>query len=213
MSVPSAVTTPNESNTTAFVIQYPVRSGVLCAFDASPAACDLFGFYSGERVQVRGGRMGWVVGVHDNNLYFHLDGDKGASYFCGHTLEQFVVDGFQVVSPRLTQARHNDNNRKVHIAPGFKSLIGDKMFADVSFSVGGKTIPAHKNILVARSEYFRAMFTSGMKENAEAVIPLPNTDLEIFTSVLQFLYTGQVDVDAENISAMLEAAAMFAIDD
>ena len=45
------------------------------------------------------------------------------------------------------------------------SLVGDPQFADVRFVAEGRAIYAHKFILECRSEYFRAMFRSGMAES------------------------------------------------
>lgn len=50
-------------------------------------------------------------------------------------------------------------SRNVYNAPQLKKLIDDSLFSDVSFRVGEQTIQAHKNILVSRNDYFRAMFT------------------------------------------------------
>jgi len=206
-----------------FMIQYPVRSGAVISFDASPKACEIFGFFSGERVQVRGGRTGWVIGVRDNNLFFHIDGDKGASYYNNYSKQNFMNEGFKLVSPRYprstfgTSNNSNDdsssNNQPVHNASAFKALVGDPLFSDVSFQVGNKTIAAHKNILVTRSQYFRAMFTGGMRENKESVIALPNMEPDTFTSVLEFIYTGHVTLDEHNVVPLIHAAAIFGIED
>jgi hypothetical protein len=200
-------------------IQYAVRSGTTTSFEVSAKACEPFGFYFGERVQVRGGKLAWVVGVRDNNIFFHVDGDKGASYYCNHTKQNFLNDGFKLVSPRfvnnslITNNINNNNAKSVFIAPVFKTLVGESKFADIHFQVGSKLIPAHKNILVTRSEYFRAMFLGGMRENTQSTINLPNMEPETFTLVLEFLYTGQVTVDEKNVVSLINAAAIFRIDD
>lgn len=46
----------------------------------------------------------------------------------------------------------------------FGNLLGDPEFADVRFSAEGRTVAAHRFILEARCEYFKAMFRSGMQE-------------------------------------------------
>ena len=46
----------------------------------------------------------------------------------------------------------------------FAKLVNDPVFSDVCFEVEGKKVYAHKAILVARSDYFKAMFTSNMEE-------------------------------------------------
>jgi hypothetical protein len=137
-----------------------------------------------------------------------LDGDKGASYYSDFQREDFIREGFQLVSPRFANI-----NKEAHNAPSFKLLLEDPSFADVTFNIGGSRIPAHKNILVTRSDYFRAMFCGGMKENKQNEISICNIEQDIFKNVLEFLYTGNVEVNDKNIVPMLTAAEMFQIDD
>ena len=46
----------------------------------------------------------------------------------------------------------------------FVKLVNDPTFSDVCFKVEGKKVHAHKAILVVRSKYFKAMFTTQMEE-------------------------------------------------
>lgn len=46
--------------------------------DISREACKPFGFNSGDRVLTPHGPA-WVVGVHLSDLYYQIDGDRGAS--------------------------------------------------------------------------------------------------------------------------------------
>jgi hypothetical protein len=39
------------------------------------------------------------------------------------------------------------------------------------------------------------MFTGGMKESREKVITIPETTFPAFVALIQYLYTGQLDVD------------------
>lgn len=73
------------------------------------------------------------------------------------------------------------------------------MFSDVIFEVEGKKVPAHRNILVTRSEYFRAMLSehSAFRESKTPIgspIYVGDITYEIFTQVLHFIYTGHVDL-------------------
>eukprot|EP01112_Ceratiomyxa_fruticulosa_P016109 TRINITY_DN4833_c0_g1_i1.p1 TRINITY_DN4833_c0_g1~~TRINITY_DN4833_c0_g1_i1.p1 ORF type:complete len:836 (-),score=198.17 TRINITY_DN4833_c0_g1_i1:84-2591(-) len=92
---------------------------------------------------------------------------------------------------------------------------------DVVFHVGGSVgssggsphrIPGHKIILCARSPYFRALLTNGMKESQSGLsaqqngsacleIPLPNIDPHLFLMMLSFLYTGNVPTSMFNQSS------------
>lgn len=67
------------------------------------------------------------------------------------------------------------------------------MFPDITFMVEGEPVHAHKAILAARSEHFRAMFKSGMRESREAVIPYGGGWSRVaFIAMMEFLYTGSV---------------------
>jgi hypothetical protein len=48
---------------------------------------------------------------------------------------------------------------------------------------------AHKVILCARSEYFRRLFLSGMREATEVVSQMEDVSYEVFSSLLEFIYT------------------------
>ena len=56
------------------------------------------------------------------------------------------------------------------LARDMGSLLGEPLFADVRFVAEGRAVMAHKFILESRSEYFRALFRSGMGEMSSAVM-------------------------------------------
>eukprot|EP01028_Stygiella_incarcerata_P006253 TRINITY_DN2562_c0_g1_i1.p1 TRINITY_DN2562_c0_g1~~TRINITY_DN2562_c0_g1_i1.p1 ORF type:complete len:2836 (-),score=859.97 TRINITY_DN2562_c0_g1_i1:92-8599(-) len=88
------------------VIQHPLRDGTMSRFKTSLAACSPFGFYHGQRVQTTKGPAK-VVGVSesDGKLYFHVDGDSGASYWNIMEKEEFARRGFTLLSlPRLASS-------------------------------------------------------------------------------------------------------------
>ncbi|EGG14548.1 DUF544 family protein [Cavenderia fasciculata] len=61
-------------------VKYMTSSGTEEEFDTSDEACEKFGFYPGSRVITPKGR-GSVIGVREGNIWFHIDKDKGASYW------------------------------------------------------------------------------------------------------------------------------------
>ena len=54
-----------------------------------------------------------------------------------------------------------------------------------------------KAILCVRSEYFRTMFGSSMKERDAAEITVPDADLVSFTALVRYLLTDQLDLGEE----------------
>ncbi|XP_010277606.1 PREDICTED: regulatory protein NPR5-like [Nelumbo nucifera] len=94
-------------------------------------------------------------------------------------------------------------------------LINGQAFSDVTFSVEGRLVHAHRCILAARSLFFRKFFCGpeppagidpvGTRMNSASlcssprggnsqVIPVNSVGYEVFLLLLQFLYSGQVSV-------------------
>ena len=77
----------------------------------------------------------------------------------------------------------------------FEFLLENKNFSDITIQCGsrGKTFHAHKNILAARSEVFKAMLESGMEEVQSGVINVTDITGTAFGILLRYMYTGKVD--------------------
>ncbi|KAK9726037.1 hypothetical protein RND81_05G186000 [Saponaria officinalis] len=89
-------------------------------------------------------------------------------------------------------------------------LINGQAFSDVTFSVEGRLVHAHKCILAARSLFFRKFFCGPDHQGGDPtrpmgqapsspragqqVIPVNSVGYEVFMLLLQFLYSGQVSV-------------------
>jgi hypothetical protein len=72
---------------------------------------------------------------------------------------------------------------------------------DVEFIVEDQRIFAHVEIISNRSEYFQAMFRSGMRESVERVVVVPNCSKSTFLFLLEYLYTDALSsrMSAEDI--------------
>lgn len=62
-------------------------------------------------------------------------------------------------------------------------------YSDVTFIVEEHKIPAHRVILAARSEYFRALLYGGLSETTQHDIKL-EIPLEAFKCLLGYIYSG-----------------------
>lgn len=62
-------------------------------------------------------------------------------------------------------------------------------YSDVVFVVEGSRLPAHKIVLAARSQYFRALLFNGLAETTQNEIEL-KVPLEAFKALLDYIYTG-----------------------
>ena len=81
-------------------------------------------------------------------------------------------------------------------------------FIDVRLKVREDIFPAHRIVLAANSDYFHAMFTHGMKESNQEVIELKDESIspDAFKIVMDSIYTGDLEVNEENVFEVLAAA-------
>jgi len=74
----------------------------------------------------------------------------------------------------------------------------------------GSRVFGHRFVLSVRSEYFRSIFTTGMREAGQPEITIPEVKRDSFLSILRFVYTGDKAVVTEdNVIDLLEAANYF----
>nr|CCA14305.1 conserved hypothetical protein [Albugo laibachii Nc14] len=76
-----------------------------------------------------------------------------------------------------------------------KELLASGENSDVVIEVGteGASFPAHRSILSARCEFFRAMLRPGaMKESTAGVVRITNHSAEMVSKMLEFIYTNRV---------------------
>ncbi|EDO49110.1 predicted protein [Nematostella vectensis] len=85
----------------------------------------------------------------------------------------------------------------------------DGIFCDVVLMTeDGQEIDAHKLVLSASSEYFRAMFLTDMKESQQKFITIRAIDSQSMTTLVEFAYTSNVRINSENVETLLYAASM-----
>ena len=61
-----------------------------------------------------------------------------------------------------------------------------------------KGFKAQRNVLSAASPFFFKLFQSDMKENREGIVRFEEISGAVMEDVLEFIYTGSVEVTREN---------------
>ena len=69
-----------------------------------------------------------------------------------------------------------------------------------------KEFKAHRNVLTAASPFFCKLLQSDMKENREGIVRFEEISGAIMEDVLEFMYTGSVEVTQENSMELIAAA-------
>jgi len=81
----------------------------------------------------------------------------------------------------------------------YKFLYTNKVFADITFIIEGQKLFAHKCILAARCEKFRAMLQDCFKEGQQNEIAL-DCKLLPFQAMLEYLYTDNISASGDTLS-------------
>lgn len=74
------------------------------------------------------------------------------------------------------------------------NLCASSDYSDITFIVENQRLPAHRVILAARSEYFRALLYGGLAESTQREIELNKISYEAFKVLLQYIYSGHMSL-------------------
>lgn len=87
-----------------------------------------------------------------------------------------------------------------------RRCLDDRQHCDITFRVGGEEVRAHRCILAARSEFFRDAFRT--KWRGHNVVPVTHhlVDASVFRIMLQYLYTGRLEMQARQSDSLIELA-------
>nr|XP_057906715.1 ankyrin repeat and BTB/POZ domain-containing protein 1 isoform X1 [Doryrhamphus excisus] len=98
-----------------------------------------------------------------------------------------VLKEYKCVSVRAMQ--RDDFNFFLHM------LLEQGQHSDIKFLVHGQTFTAHRCVLSALSEYFTEMFATKWKDKTLINLKHPLINPAAFGAILQYLYTGRMDID------------------
>ncbi|XP_022915997.1 kelch-like protein 26 isoform X2 [Onthophagus taurus] len=85
-------------------------------------------------------------------------------------------------------------------------LREDEILTDITIIVQTKEFKAHKVVLAASSDYFKAMFSDNMIEAQNSHVNLHGITSNIFQILLDYIYTSIIKIDHTNVNEMLSAA-------
>ena len=92
-------------------------------------------------------------------------------------------------------------------------LRQEDSLSDAYLVVDDQRIPAHRCVLVAGSDYFRARFVGPLRDDDKPDVDLSSVDSNAayVEKVVHFMYEGVVDIDQENLEALLKLASFLLI--
>lgn len=143
-----------------------------------------------------------------------LVGSKRIYIFGGFDGNKWLNDLHILDVGRLEESALNDV--AVHsLIENMKKLLNNSDFSDITFVVQNQKIYAHKAILVAQCEHFRAMFSGGrFAEANQTEIEIPQWSHVAFSAMLEWLYTGHTprELAAAQLTEVLGLADHYTLD-
>lgn len=97
------------------------------------------------------------------------------------------------------------------LCSGLRQLYESTQYSDVDIVVEQRTFHSHQLLLAAMSPYFDAMFTSGMIESQNRMVNIQNVPSSTFDLILKFIYSGELELDEDNVGDLLQASVMMQI--
>ena len=92
-------------------------------------------------------------------------------------------------------------------------LRSESSFTDAILCVGHEEYPCHRNVLAVSSPYFKALFTSNFREGKDARIVFNDISPWTVRRVIEYAYTGHLEITVDNAQDMLAAGSLFQFPD
>nr|CAH7725527.1 unnamed protein product [Callosobruchus chinensis]CAH7747782.1 unnamed protein product [Callosobruchus chinensis] len=117
--------------------------------------------------------------------------------------------------PKPEEKNHNDSqticfegsSHQSSLLGGLNSLREKGELLDITLVVEGRVFRAHKAVLAACSDYFRAMFTDSMLEARQNEICLNGITATGFQQILEYAYTSRIKMNLANVQDVLDTAS------
>ncbi|XP_071964808.1 kelch-like protein 24 [Antedon mediterranea] len=105
----------------------------------------------------------------------------------------------------------SEENHASKLIQSLQELRKTGRFTDLILSVGKQEFRCHRCVLISMSKYFETMFTSDMKESKEERVQIQGATCKSLELILDFAYTGSVEITRENVQCLLEASDFFQV--
>ncbi|XP_078699897.1 kelch-like protein 26 [Branchiostoma floridae x Branchiostoma belcheri] len=105
-------------------------------------------------------------------------------------------------------------NHSFYLASRLYDMKRAGELCDVTLMVDEHELPAHRVVLSACSDYFKAMFTSGMRESqSDSKIVIKEVAFQAVNQLVDYAYTGELVVTKESVSDLARAASLLLMEE
>jgi actin-binding protein IPP len=118
------------------------------------------------------------------------------------------LNGNEISSTSSSDKKYSCRHYAAKVLQNLNFLRQNTRFCDVEIVAGGRIMKAHRAVLSASSLYFQAMFTTGLVEEQMDRIELHDIPPQILSSLIDFIYTGEISINQDNVQELMVAADM-----
>ncbi|XP_028392802.1 kelch-like protein 17 [Dendronephthya gigantea] len=98
-----------------------------------------------------------------------------------------------------------------HLLESIQEMRAQNILVDVVLIVEGREFPAHRNVLAASSDYFKAMFSSPFADS-ETSVKLEGLTAKAIELILDFMYIGEIEITEDNLEEILVASRLLLLE-
>ncbi|XP_069113518.1 kelch-like protein 26 [Argopecten irradians] len=114
---------------------------------------------------------------------------------------------------RLLSMPMTAKNHLGKLAENLKDMREKEILCDYYLKAGSTTLPVHKVVMAASSDYFLTMLTTNMRESRESEVNLKGVTACALTVIVEFAYTGILKLNMENVEEVLAGATHLQVND
>jgi len=116
------------------------------------------------------------------------------------------VDDNMMMTPRSFQQVTSSSSYPSQLLAGLDTLRKIPTQCDYTVRAGGLLMHAHRAVLIAGSDYFRALLTGDMRESRESEVMLDGVVETGMQAVIDFIYTSSMTISLNTVEDILSAA-------
>jgi len=133
----------------------------------------------------------------------HVSKSRACSNDSKYDIMPEMFDGFLMTSCSVKLLKTLNAMRK------------DKSLCDFEIKCENDSFYCHKCLLIAMSDYFKVMLTGSMHQTNQTCVDLANfhTSSNAIKSILDFIYTGFIHINSENIDDILATASYLQVNE
>ncbi|XP_041351470.1 kelch-like protein 7 [Gigantopelta aegis] len=104
-----------------------------------------------------------------------------------------------------------NGNHNGTVLEEMKAMFDEMQLVDIVICVQESRFPCHRTVLAATSPYFKAMFTTNLNESKQRQIKLYEVDPKSVSQIINYAYTGNLQITRGNAQNLLAASTLFQI--